>query len=107
MAGLRRAMYIGLPLAAIGGYYLSVSGGDTKVAQKKAERLPTTMTRIVSDANATIDDVESAKASLRGQNISGAEAKKQGEEWAQIAGSKIDHTVRLLSKMIVIPFNST
>ena len=45
-----------------------------------------------------IDDIESAKTSMRGQNISGAEAKKQGEEWAQIAGSKIDHTVRLLSK---------
>ena len=41
MAGLRRAMYIGVPLAAIGGYYLAVSGGDTKVAQKKAERLST------------------------------------------------------------------
>ena len=40
-----------------------------------------------------IDDAESAKASMRGQNISGAEAKKQGEEWAQIAGSKIDNTV--------------
>ena len=39
MAAVRRVMYIGLPLAAIGGYYLSVSGGDTKVAQKKAERL--------------------------------------------------------------------
>ena len=30
---------------------------------------------------------------MKGQDISGAEAKKQGEEWAQIAGSKIDSTV--------------
>ena len=37
---------------------------------------------------------------MRGQNISGAEAKKQGEEWAQIAGSKIDHTVCLLACFI-------
>ena len=93
-----------MPLAAIGGYYLSVSGGDAKVAQKKAERLSTTTMRLVSDADAMIDDVESAKASMRGQNISGAEAKKQGEEWAQIAGSKIDHTVCLFSKRIFIPF---
>lgn len=44
-----------------------------------------------------IDDAESAKASLKGQSVSSAEAKKQGEEWAQIAGSKIDRTVCLLS----------
>ncbi|KAF6229715.1 hypothetical protein HO173_011362 [Letharia columbiana] len=75
MAG-RRIVYVGLPVAAIGGYYLYAAGGEPKVAQKKAEH-----------------DAESAKASLKGQNISGAEAKKQGEEWAQIAGSKIDHTV--------------
>ena len=106
MTAIRRTMYIGLPLAAVGGYYLSVSGGDTKVAQKKAERLSTTTIRIVSDANGIKDDVESAKASMRGQNISGAEAKKQGEEWAQIAGSKIDSTVRFLSNMILIPFRS-
>jgi hypothetical protein len=31
---------------------------------------------------------------MRGQNYSAKEAQKQGEEWAQIAGSKIDHTVR-------------
>ena len=36
----------------------------------------------------------SAKASLKGERISGQEAKKAGEEWAQRAGSKIDSTVR-------------
>lgn len=40
MAG-RRIAYIGLPVAAIGGYYLYAAGGDSKVAQKKAERLST------------------------------------------------------------------
>ena len=38
MAG-RRIAYIGLPVAAVGGYYLYAAGGDSKVAQKKAERL--------------------------------------------------------------------
>lgn len=41
-----------------------------------------------------LDDAESAKASMKGQSVSGAEAKKQGEVWAQVAGSKIDKTVR-------------
>jgi hypothetical protein len=40
-----------------------------------------------------VDDVASAKASLKGQKVSGEEAKKAGEEWAQKAGSKIDSTV--------------
>lgn len=40
MAG-RRIAYIGLPVAAVGGYYLYAAGGDSKVAQKKAERLST------------------------------------------------------------------
>ena len=35
----------------------------------------------------------SAKASLKGERISGQEAKKAGEEWAAKAGSKIDSTV--------------
>ena len=39
------------------------------------------------------EDVASAKASLKGQKVSGEEAKKQGEEWAQKAGSKLDSTV--------------
>lgn len=38
MAG-RRIAYVGLPVAAIGGYYFYAAGGDSKVAQKKAERL--------------------------------------------------------------------
>ncbi|CAF9937035.1 hypothetical protein IMSHALPRED_010993 [Imshaugia aleurites] len=75
MAG-RRIAIVGIPVAAIGGYYFYAAGGDSKVAQKKAEH-----------------DAESAKASLKGQSVSSAEAKKQGEEWAQIAGSKIDRTV--------------
>ena len=37
MAG-RRIAYIGLPVAALGGYYLYAAGGDSEVAQKKAER---------------------------------------------------------------------
>lgn len=38
MAG-RRIAYVGLPVVAIGGYYFYAAGGDSKVAQKKAERL--------------------------------------------------------------------
>lgn len=37
MAG-RRIAYVGLPVVAIGGYYFYAAGGDSKVAQKKAER---------------------------------------------------------------------
>ena len=39
------------------------------------------------------DDAASAKASLKGEKVSGEEAKKQGEEWAKVAGSKLDNTV--------------
>lgn len=36
----RRAIYaVGIPLLGAGGYYLYTAGGDTKVAQKKAERM--------------------------------------------------------------------
>ena len=38
MAG-RRIAIIGLPVVAVGGYYFYAAGGDSKVAQKKAERL--------------------------------------------------------------------
>ena len=38
MAG-RRIAYVALPVAAAGGYYFYAAGGDSKVAQKKAERL--------------------------------------------------------------------
>ena len=38
MAG-RRIAIIGLPVVAAGGYYFYAAGGDSKVAQKKAERL--------------------------------------------------------------------
>lgn len=37
----RRIAYVGVPVVAIGGYYFYAAGGDTKVAQKKAERLST------------------------------------------------------------------
>lgn len=40
MAG-RRIAIVGIPVAAIGGYYFYAAGGDSKVAQKKAERLST------------------------------------------------------------------
>ncbi|KAL2057773.1 hypothetical protein ABVK25_002157 [Lepraria finkii] len=69
--------------AAGGGYYLYTAGGDPKVAQKEIEH-----------------DVASAKASLKGQNVSGEEAKKQGEEWAQKAGSKLDNTVNYARKEV-------
>ena len=98
MAG-RRIAYVALPVAAAGGYYFYAAGGDSKVAQKKAERLSIGTLKESFELPSLyelIDDVEKAKSSLKGQNISGAEAKKQGEEWAQIAGSKIDHTVCLM-----------
>ena len=38
MAGRRIAIF-GLPVVAAGGYYFYAAGGDSKVAQKKAERL--------------------------------------------------------------------
>ena len=37
MAG-RRIAYVAVPVAAVGGYYFYAAGGDSKVAQKKAER---------------------------------------------------------------------
>ena len=37
MAGRRIAIF-GLPVVAVGGYYFYAAGGDSKVAQKKAER---------------------------------------------------------------------
>ena len=39
------------------------------------------------------DDAEAAKAKLKGENFSPDAAKKQGEEWAQRAGSNIDKGV--------------
>ena len=77
--------------------------GTPKSRRRKPSVCLLVTTRIVSEANVLIDDVESAKTSMRGQNISGAEAKKQGEEWAQIAGSKIDHTVCSLSTGFLPP----
>lgn len=36
----RRAIYaVAIPVVGAGGYYLYSAGGDTKVAQKKAERI--------------------------------------------------------------------
>ena len=45
------------------------------------------------DREIRADDAASAKSSIKGERVSGDVAKKQGEEWAQIAGSKIDNTV--------------
>lgn len=39
------------------------------------------------------DDVSSASARLRGQQVSGKEVEKKGEELAHRAGSVIDSTV--------------
>ncbi|MCJ1450774.1 hypothetical protein MMC28_001108 [Mycoblastus sanguinarius] len=72
----RIPLAIGVMVAGAGGYYLYSAGGDPKVAQKKVEH-----------------DAASAKASLKGEKVSGEEAKKQGEEWAKVAGSKLDNTV--------------
>ena len=43
--------------------------------------------------NLSVDDAVVAKSKLKGENISPEAAKKQGEEWAQRAGSKIDSSV--------------
>ncbi|KAL6721353.1 hypothetical protein ACLMJK_000456 [Lecanora helva] len=73
----RRAITgLGVVAVGAGGYYLYAAGGDPKVAQKKIEH-----------------DAVSAKSSLKGERASGEAAKKEGEEWAQIAGAKIDSTV--------------
>lgn len=41
----------------------------------------------------TVDDVSSASARLRGQQVSGKEVEKKGEELAHRAGSAVDSTV--------------
>ncbi|MCJ1227343.1 hypothetical protein MMC12_003998 [Toensbergia leucococca] len=78
MSGKSRIpILLGLSVAGAGGYYLYAAGGDPKVAQKKIEH-----------------DAASASAKLKSELPgSGKEAKTQGEEWAQKAGSKLDNTV--------------
>ena len=41
--------------------------------------------------------MSSAKSKIKGESVSGDAAKKQGEEWAAKAGSKLDSAVRLFS----------
>lgn len=89
----RIPLLLGLTAAGAGGYYLYAAGGDTKVAGKKVERKSTTVP-MPTLTDVSVDDAATAEARMRGQNYSAKEARKQGEEWAQIAGSKIDHTVR-------------
>ncbi|KZF19041.1 hypothetical protein L228DRAFT_264156 [Xylona heveae TC161] len=73
----RLPLYLGLTLAGAGGYYLYSAGGDPKVAEKQFEH-----------------DAARVSAKVRGE-LPGKEkeAQKQGEEWAQKAGARIDSTV--------------
>lgn len=44
-----------------------------------------------------LDDATSASSKLKGERVSAKDAQKQGEEWAQIAGSKVDQTVNMVN----------
>ncbi|KAI9861561.1 MAG: hypothetical protein M1813_005171 [Trichoglossum hirsutum] len=73
----RLPLYLGLGVAAVGGYYLYSAGGDPKVAQKNIEH-----------------DATRASSALR-SDVAGREreVKKTVEEKAQRAGSKIDSAI--------------
>ncbi|KAL9125528.1 MAG: hypothetical protein Q9217_005285 [Psora testacea] len=75
---MSRRTITGLGLVAAGGvgYYLYQAGGDPKVARKEVEH-----------------DMTSATSRAKGEKVSAESAKKQGEEWAARAGSKIDSTI--------------
>ncbi|KAL8826935.1 MAG: hypothetical protein Q9191_003490 [Dirinaria sp. TL-2023a] len=76
MAG-RRVVPVLATLGVVGGgYYLYTAGGDPKVAKKEIEH-----------------DATAVSNRIKGKDYSTKEAQKQGEEWAQKAGSKIDQTV--------------
>jgi len=70
----RLPLYLGLGVAAVGGYYLYSAGGDPKLARKEIEH-----------------DAARASSAVRSE-IPGRdkEAAKTGEEWGQKAVSKID-----------------
>ena len=95
MAGRSRAVPIAIGGVALAtGYYFYTAGGDPKVAKKEAER------RYRPEINLhglTVlkDDATTLSNRLKGNDYSAKEAQKQGEEWAQKAGSKIDATVGL------------
>lgn len=99
--GSRLPLLIGLTVAGAGGYYLYVSGGDPKVAQKKIERKllrlnEKNLSRMIRLLTNATDDATSATAKLKGELPgSGKEAQKQGEEYAHRAGAAIDSTVSL------------
>ena len=94
----RLPLYIGLGVAGIAGYYLYTAGGSPKVAKKEVERRFTdekggsldiwlTHGRAIGDAARISSTV---KSELPGR---GKVYQKEGEELAQRAGAKLDHTV--------------
>ena len=99
--------------AAVGavGYYLYSAGGSPKVAEKKFERksiksrVDWQFGGILLLIYSTADDVSSASARLRGQQVSGKEAEKKGEELAHRAGSAIDSTVSAFGMNQLFSYN--
>ncbi|CAF9937843.1 MAG: hypothetical protein HETSPECPRED_000678 [Heterodermia speciosa] len=84
MAARSRILPIAAGAVALGGgYYFYTAGGDPKVAKKEISH-----------------DATTAANRLKGNDYSAKEAQKQGEEWAQKAGSKIDSTVDDARKQI-------
>ncbi|KAI9709208.1 MAG: hypothetical protein M1812_007731 [Candelaria pacifica] len=84
----RVPLAIGVVVAGAGGYYLYAAGGDSKVAQKKAEgehNLP----HVHDQAYPFAPQADAARIGGSRQKS----AQKQGEEIAQELGSKLDHTV--------------
>ena len=87
---------LGLGAVAGAGYYLYAAGGDPKVASKIAERKQCER-QPGSDCLTPIDDASKASAKVKSELPgSNKETQKQGEEWAQRAGSKLDSTVCVL-----------
>lgn len=98
MAGRRGAQVLGVAAVAGAGYYFWTAGGDPKVAKKEFERMSITSHLHNSLSLIRIlDDATTAANRIKGNDYSSKEAQKQGEEWAQKAGSKIDQTVSRLS----------
>ena len=95
MASRRVGGILGAVAVAGGGYYLYTAGGDPKVAKKEMERMRRNSSKIekLQWLTGVLDDATSAANRIKGNDYSSKEAQKQGEEWAQKAGSKIDQTV--------------
>ncbi|KAI9789110.1 MAG: hypothetical protein M1816_006360 [Peltula sp. TS41687] len=73
----RLPIYLGIGIAAVGGYYLYSAGGNPKVAEKELERDAARLSSAV-------------KSELPGRS---KVYQKDAEEYGQRAGAKLDQTI--------------